>query len=268
MPRSLIRTALLATLVPVSACTIPRFEGPQIQNPPAGFLMQNESYLQRRMFPDLEVDFHTAWVHTDLSGVSVIYVNRHPHRLTLDDILSARAGVEAATADPDTRFGPVDALTIDGREAWGWEERVQSERRGLVDVAYRAVIPYDSATYAIEFVSGEPSFKAASPDTLRTIVSSFAIGRTTWNFPLIAMISGALLLLVSVQRSRSQERRTRHRSINLVKFKKEEGEGEARSEGGPPAPAARPTTGAMPGGPDAVSSEEAPDRRTRPPHQP
>ena len=263
MPRFLIRAVLLMALVPLSACTLPRFEGPQIQNPPAGFLIQDETFLQRRMFPDLDVDFHTAWVHTDFSGVSVIYVNRHPRRLTLDDVLVARSGVEAAVTDPDTRFGPIEALTIDGREAWGWEERVESERRGLEDVAYRAVIPYDSATYAIEFVSGEPSLKIASPDTLRTVISSFGIGRTTWNFPLIAMISGALLLLVSVQRSRHQERRTRHRSINLVKIKKEE-----EAEGGASAPAApgADVTGATAS--DSVSSAGGPDSRNRPPHQP
>lgn len=241
MLRRPIRAALLATLTTTAACELPRFEGPQIQSPPVGFLLQNETYLQRPMFPERERTFHTAWVRTPgMSGISVIYINGHAGRLTLDDVLEARAGVEAATVDPDTHFGPIEALTIDGRQAWGWEERVQSERRGLTDVAYRAVIPYDTVTYAIEFESGEPSLKAASPDTLRAIVSSFGIGRTTWNLPLIAMIAGALLLLFSVQRTRSRERATRHRSINLVKFKKPAEEAPVSAEERPDSPTSRP----------------------------
>jgi len=222
--RRLLLAALLPALLATSACEIPRFEGPQIQSPPPGFLLQPEGYLQRRMFPEREASFHTTWVHTDMAGVSVIYVNGHAGALTVDDVLAAQEGVRSNTVDPDTKFGAIEALTIDGRQAWGWEERVESTRRGLVDVAYRAVIPYDTMTFAIEFVSGEPNWKQVSPDSLRTIISSFAIGKTALNLPLIGMLVGATLLAVSVLRSRARERDQRLRSINLVTFKKEEDE--------------------------------------------
>jgi len=184
-----------------------------------------------------------------MGGVSVIYVNGHPGALTVDDVVTAQEGVRSNTVDPDTKFGAIEALTIDGRDAWGWEERVESTRRGLVDVAYRAVIPYDTITFAIEFVSGEPKWKAVSPDSLRTIVSSFAIGKTTWNLPLIGMLMGVVLLAGSLLRTRARERDQRLRSINLVTFKKEEDDD---SEGGTGAGTASAPSGAAPaagGGP-------------------
>ncbi len=228
--RRLLFAALLPALLSTSACEIPRFEGPQIQSPPPGFLLQPEGYLQRRMFPEREIPFHTTWVRTDVSGVSVIYVNGHPGALTVDDVLTAQEGVRAHTVDPDTKFGAIEALTIDGRDAWGWEERVESTRRGLVDVAYRAVIPYDTITFAIEFISGDPNWKAVSPDSLRTIISSFAIGKTTLNLPVIGILAGAMLLAFNVLRTRARERDQRLRSINLVTIKKEQEE----EEPGPP----------------------------------
>lgn len=224
------RTVLVLTLALLaSACRLPRFEGPQIQEPPVGFFIQEESYLARPLFPQRDVGFHTAWVHTDVSGVSVIHLYGHPGALSMDDVLAAHAGAQAAATDPDRRFGPIEALTIDGREAWGWEERVESTRRGLVDVAYRAVIPYDTVTFAIEFESGEPKWKAASPDSLRAVVASFGIGRTTYNLPLIAIGAGAILLFASFVRGRSRERDQRLRSINLVQVPKEEEAGDSPS---------------------------------------
>lgn len=225
MSRRLFFAVLACTTVTASACQMPRFEGPQIQSPPLGFLVQDESYQQRRMFPDRDITFHTAWVHTDVSGVSIIYINGHAGALTLDDAVAAQNGVWGATLDPDAIFEDLEPILVDGRQGWGWYERIQSDSRGLVDVAYRAVVPYDTVTFAIEFVSGEPNFKQFAPDTLRTIVSSFAIGRTTWNLPLIAVLGGAMLLLVNVLRSRARAKATRLRSINFVTIKRDE-EGE------------------------------------------
>lgn len=215
--------AALATLLIVSAgCEVPRFEGPQIQQPPPGFTLQPESYPQRRTFPDEEVTFHSAWVHTDVSGVSLIYVDEHPVVFDVDDVVAAQEGARAAEMDPDATFGDVEAIRVDGHDAFGWLERIESPRRGLVEVTYRAVVPYDSVSYAIEFTSGEPSLKLAAPDTLRAVISSFGIGRTTYNLPLIVIVFGALLLFVSILRSRSKERADRLRSINLVTIKKDE----------------------------------------------
>jgi hypothetical protein len=220
--RRVFAAGLASTLVLASACDMPRFEGPQIQNPPANFFVQAEAYQQRRLFPEREVAFHTAWVHTDIGGVSAIYVNGFAGAMTLDDVLEGVESIRIAEPDPDAVFGEVEALTIDGREAFGWAEKIESTRRGLVDVRYRAVIPYDSITYVVAFASDEPSLKRVAPDSLRVVVASFGVGTTTWNLPLIAILLGGSLLLFSMAQKRQQERRIRHRSINLVQFKKEE----------------------------------------------
>lgn len=216
----------LPLLLVLSACQMPRFEGPQVQAPPANFIIVEDNYQRHRMFSDREIGFHTAWVHSDVSGVSVIYVNGHAGTTVLDDVIAAQEAARAAAADPDTHFSGIEVVTIDGRSGWGWSERIQSDRRGLVQVAYRAVVPYDTVSYAIEFVSGEPTLKIAAPDTLRVITASFAVGRTTWNLPLIAIGAGALLLLVGMLREKAKARQSRLRSINLVQVERKEDEDE------------------------------------------
>ena len=232
--------ALVAAVITLSACEIPHFQGPQIQNPPPGFFLQPETFQRRRMFPDLDVTFHSAWVHTDIGGVSIIYVNGHPGSLTLDDVTGAREGVLAAATDPDVSFSEIEALTIDGRQAWGWSEEIASSSRGLVDVTYHAVIVYDTISFAIAFTSGEPNFKGPAPDTLRTIISSFAIGQTTWNKPLIAIVMGGFLFLIAVMRTRAKERADRLRGINLVKIPRKEDEGHDNGEPNDPRPSPAP----------------------------
>lgn len=225
-------TALAAFLAVLAGCRVPRFEGPQVQQPPAGFTLLEESDPAPGTFPDHEVGFHTSWVRTDVSGVSVISVHEHPAVFELDDVVAARERVGTAATDPDAVFGDLEAIRVDGRDAWGWYERVESPRRGLVRVVYRAVVPYDSVSYVIEFSSGEPSLKRAAPDTLRAVISTFGIGRTTYDMPLIAIVFGALLLFVSVLRARSKERADRLHAIKLVTVeKKEERAEEEEAEG-------------------------------------
>ena len=207
-------------LVAVSACQMPRFEGPQIQSPPQGFFIQDGTAAAHTLLPDHQATLHRGWVHTEVSGVSTIFVDGYRGRATVEDAMNAVDIMRTTAKDPDTRFGGIEVLTIDGREAWGWSESVESARRGLVEVSYRAIIPYDTITYTVEFTSGEPSFKIAAPDTLRATVASFAVGKTTWNFPLIAMGIGAILLLGSFWRARRRTRSTHLRTINLVQVKK------------------------------------------------
>ena len=233
---------LIALALPALGCQVPRFEGPEIQQPPANFVRQPNNQTLGPIFPNHEITFHTSWVHTDLGGVSVIYIDAHPTVFGLEDVMAARTAAERNDGDPDAVHGNIEALTIDGRESWGWYREVGSARRGLDHVTYYAVVPYDTVSYALMFGSGEPTLKQAAPDTLRAVVSSFAIGRTTYNLPLIAIVFGAMLLVASVLRSRSRERDARLRSINLVKIKKDDEDadepaataGPAASTPGPP----------------------------------
>lgn len=225
MRRRRTRFTLAVLVVAILGCDVPRFQGPEIQEPPAGFLRQRDTPATRDLFPEHEATFHTAWVHTDLGGVSVIAIDEYPTAFTLDEIVTAREAAEAGERDPDAIFEDLEAIRIDDRDGWGWYERIESDRRGREEVAYTAVVPYDSVSYAIEFVSGEPSLKRAAPDTLREVIGTFGIGRTTYNIPLIAIVLGVMLLLVSILRARSRERADRLRSINLVTIKKDQEEG-------------------------------------------
>jgi hypothetical protein len=213
-------TAVL--LLAPSACDTPDFPGPQIQSPPPAFFLQNEAYQQRRMFPEHEIVYHDAWVETSDGRFSAIYINGHLGVLTEDDVYEAQEAAQRAAQTPIT-FDPIERLTIDGREAWGWAERLETLERGTTWVAFRAIVPYDTLTYAIEMHRGETGLKSR-PDSLRVIVSSFAAGKTTWNIPLIAIIAGSLPALINLMRNRAAKRALRLQSISLKQTPKEERE--------------------------------------------
>jgi hypothetical protein len=131
-----------------------------------------------------------------------------------------------ATATEPITFGEVEELTIDGRRAWGWSESLGTPERGLESVTYRVAIPYDTITYVLELYSADPLFKG-QPDSLRVIASTFAVGRTRWNLPLVAIGIGAALFLLSMYKGRAQDRAARMRNIKLATIPKKEGkEGE------------------------------------------
>lgn len=230
-PTPCVRTlpALALTALVTVACSVPDFPGPQVQEPPTGFTMNREASLERRIFPDLDVVHHDAWVAAGWGNFSGIYINGHSGVLTEADAEAARQAVMALPTQRPEQIrdvGPLETTTIDGRAAYAWSEMVRSPTQGIEFVAYRAVVPYDTVSYAVEMISGDPKYKAR-PDTLRTIVASFAVGRTTYNFPLILVAAGALLLLIARMRARSQERARRHAGITLKQVprpEKEEGD--------------------------------------------
>ena len=261
-PRSrLSRPVLLAALLAVSSCDMPRYEGPQIQNPPQGFLL-SESRPSRPMFKDQEVVFATAWIGP-VQDLSLIHINGHRGDLGYEAVLAAQDTARRYAEDPSITFGEVEALTVDGHRAWGWEERLHTPTRGLLWTAYRAAVSYDTITYAIEFYTGDPRFKRSSPDTLKAVIATFAVGQTTWNMPLIALLAGSLLFVVAGMRSRARARAARLQAIHLVRFKRPEdstprsepaNEEKAAIVGGAPgaAPRAAPTQSASTPPPGAI----------------
>lgn len=224
IPRHFRRTPVAATALLVAlsatACDVPNFEGPQVQNPPVGFLNQPQSYQQYRMFNDHEIVHHDAWIEASSGPYSGIYINGYAGALGEDSVYAAYDRAMALLADSVT-FGPVERMTIDERPAWGWAEHLRTPERGLDWVQYRVAVSYDSITYALEFYGGDPAIKA-KPDSLKVILASFAIGKTTYNLPLIAVLVGATLLLLNVMRGRAQARARRHQSISLKQIPKEE----------------------------------------------
>ena len=231
---SRLRSPFLLGLIALCACNVPNFEGPQIQEPPQGFLLVPDSYQQRRIFPQHELVFHSAWVEST-DDFSTIYVDGYPGVLGLEDAMAARDSAWLYAIDPDVTFTEVEPLLVDGRAGWGWAERVETPTRGLVWVAYRAIVPYDTVTYAIEFYSGEPAIKRSAPDTLKAVIASFGIGRTTYNLPLIAVLAGLALFVVSFVRSKAKARSARLQAIHLVKIpKKKKDEAGTPASGAPP----------------------------------
>ena len=222
------RLIVLTLLLGVAACDVPAFEGPQIQSPPPAFFIQNEAYQNRRMFRDHEIVSHDAWVETSWGFFSGIYINGHRGVLTEGDVRAAQEAALAAAVS-GVIIENVEPLTIDGRDAWGWAERLQTRELGLSWIRYRAMVPYDTISYAIDFHGGEPELKGR-PDTLRVIVASFAIGQTTRDLPLLAILGGMTLFLVAALQRRSQARATRLQGIRFVKIKKDN---EKESDEGP-----------------------------------
>lgn len=219
----------LAAVPAFNGCSVPNFQGPEVQNPPPAFTMNDEARQDRRMFPDLQVVHHGAWVEASWGNFSGIYVNGHPGVLTSQDVEAAQHAAMEAALGQRVEFGPVESLQVDGRTAWGWGETWRLANGGLQYVVFRAAIPYDTVTYAVDFITGDPGLKIR-PDSLRTVVASFAVGKVTWNLPLILVSAGVLLLLVNTARSRAKAREQRHRQIQLVTLPKKKDEDEDPTE--------------------------------------
>jgi hypothetical protein len=211
------RSILLVVALPLAGCNIPNFHGPQIQNPPPAFTLNREVVQERRMFPARAVVYHDAWVEASWGNFSGIYINGHPGVLGSAEVDGARRSAMEAATGKRVEFGEIESLTIDGRTAYGWGETWRLENGGLQYVVFRAAVPYDTISYAVDFITGDPGMKIR-PDSLRTIVASFAIGKTTWNVPLIMVVAGVLLLLANTARSRRKARDARHRHIPLAKL--------------------------------------------------
>jgi hypothetical protein len=224
--------------------------------------MNREAVEDLPMFPDRAVVHHDAWVEASWGNFSGIYINGHPGVLGRDEVDGARRQAIAATAGKRVEFGEIESLQADGRTAWGWGETWRLENGGLQYVVFRAAIPYDTITYAVDFITGDPGLKIR-PDSLRTIVASFAVGKTTWNVPLILIVAGVVLLGVSVMRSRRKARAERHRGIPLVTVpKKEAGKPGAPATAAGAGPAGAPATAQAP--PRAPSSGSVPPRPPEP----
>lgn len=218
-------------ILATSGCDVPDVEGPQIQARPPGFTMNPDTYLENRMFPELEAIHHDAWVEASWGNFSGIYINGHAGNLSREWAESAHTAAMTANAGEHREYGEIEELTVDGRASWGWTEWWRLENGGLDYVVYRALIPYDTISYTVEFLTGDPSLKIR-PDSLRTIVASFAIGKTTWNVPLLAVMAGMVLLLGNMFRSRRAAQAARARGITLVRIPKKEDDEKKPDPGG------------------------------------
>ena len=197
-----------------AACEVPNFRGPQVQEPPTGYAPRADADQERRMFPGHEVTHRDAWVETSIQESGTIHINGHAGVLDVEDVQAAQDAA-MASAPVGVVFGGMERLSVDGRQAWGWSERLELPDGRVGWVAFRLAIPYDSITYAVEFQSTAPEL-TVRPDSVRAVVASFAVGRTRWNLPLLLALAGAHLLLAWFLRVRALERAERLRGITLA----------------------------------------------------
>jgi len=223
-------------------CQLPNFPGPQLQEPPRGFFREPDAGQERRMFPEREQLHYDVWVNAAWGDVTTIHINGHPGRVMRSDVQDALEAARAATDEPVT-FSTVQEQIIDGRPAWGWTERLETDKLGLDWIAYRVAVPYDTITYTVEIRSGDPALKR-NPDTLLAIAGTFAVGKTTWNIPLIVIVAALLIVLVQVTRKRSREKALRIQSITLKKVqKRDDGESDQHGTGNRPGVQSPPSPG-------------------------
>lgn len=184
---------LLAVLSIPVACASPAFMGYQIQDPPEGFLYDPSSTQADLVFPDREVMNHGAWWRMgDDDQYASISITRFRGAATVEDVEGARNWHEARVAQ--SGGGEVTQLQfrrIDGREAWGWEEKRRLEGE-LSAVASRTVVLYDTMAIALEFYSDMPEWM--DPSRQEAVLASFAYGEPRilwgWFFVLLVLVAG------------------------------------------------------------------------------
>jgi hypothetical protein len=178
------------------ACVAPPFRGYQIQDPPEGFLYDDDSSEAQVVFPDREILSHGAWWRMSPDDqYASIFITRFRGAASVEDVEAARDRYESAVArSGGGEVTQLQFLRIDGREAWGWEEH-RRNRGELAAVAYRTVVPYDTMAISLEFYSDMPAFM--DPALQKEALASFGYGKTRvlwgWLVPLV-LLGGWLLV--------------------------------------------------------------------------
>ena len=223
-----VALVLLSIAVLASACDVPRFKGPQVQAPPEGFLRKSDVWQDRRMFPDRPTIHFDAWIQTGWGEFTGIYINGHDGTTTLEKVVEARAWAMENPPDHPMAYGDIETVIIDGRTGWAWMEMWRDN--GLHEVRYHVAVPYDTITYTVDFTTGDPMFKIR-PDTIRTIVSSFAVGRTEWHWRLLALSTVFGVLVLRAGWSKLQRRPYENlRHMKLAKISVEDAEGATQDD--------------------------------------
>lgn len=215
-------------LVTLAGCQQPRFEGPQLQDSPEGFLHKEGASSSQLAFLDREIVEQSAWTKGTGEPFSAIFITGYRGAATPEEVLEARDAQERRLTGRAYQFGPLERMSIDGREAWGWMV-TQRDSRGLHSREFKVAIPYDTMTYTVEFFSNKPSLMS-NPDTLRWGVASFAIGVTTLNrrAMVIGVALGGLILFLGVRKFVADPFAA-NRNVRLVEFTVPEPEEGSRS---------------------------------------
>ncbi len=179
--------AAFALAAVTSGCSRPTFEGPQIQDPPDRFLYDANASQGRNVFPQREQLRQGAW----FSGLmnddehSSIFITTYAGPSGRNQIEAARDAQADRYGGRSMQYGPIGSIWIDDRTAWGWVE-TQIYKGKISSLEYKAVVSYDTVSYAIEFHSSQPQWM--DEQKLKAVVATFAVGRTELNVQAIIVL--------------------------------------------------------------------------------
>ena len=183
------------------ACSAPALEGYQVQAVPERFMFDANASKGRRVFPERVILSEGAWwgdVRSD-EPQSDIFITRYVGNATLLESEAARNVQADRYGNPASiDYDQVARVTIDGRAAFVWMETRYDEHGAVRSLDYKAVVPYDTVTYAVEFSTS--ATHRLHPDSLTSVVHSWGIAETEiyWNaiFGVCAVLAGILLYLM------------------------------------------------------------------------
>jgi hypothetical protein len=151
-------------------------EGPNITGVPEGFLYDENATSGRPVLPQRRLVSQSGWMTLNEPHCSIMFTE-YEGVADAGEISAARS--EYARRYTHETYGALEPLKIDQRAAWGWTES-QTLRGALASLEYTAVVPYDDATWTIEFYAADP--KHRDPAFLKQLVTSFRLGKRTRPF--------------------------------------------------------------------------------------
>ncbi len=156
-----------------ASCSGPKREGPQVQDVPEGFIWDANASKARNIFPDERMVRQGAWTTMAIGDEdnSSIYITTYRGASDRYAIADARED-QVRRYGNHVDFGPLEELEIDGRDAYGWLE-TQHYKGELSSYQYKAVVPYDTLSYAVEYYSSHQRFM--DPEAMRVLVTSFIV---------------------------------------------------------------------------------------------
>lgn len=185
----LVPILALMTASGLSACAKPQMEDLHIPGGLTGFLFDANATKARNVFPEREQLRQYGWM-TFGEDVNSLMVTKYAGAATAEEIEAARDAQAARYGRDTMRYGDVEAITVDGRLGWGWLE-TQIYKGELASLEYKAVIPFDDVTYAVEFHAGKPDYQDEAK--LKAVIRQFQLGRT--EFPAAQVAASGLILV-------------------------------------------------------------------------
>jgi hypothetical protein len=179
----------------LTGCSGPRFEGPQVQEPPLNFFFDANATQGRNVFPDRRELAQGGWWHSPGEyDHSSVFITTYDGPSTQADVQAARDRQEEEYGQY-VRYSDLEALWIDGHAAWGWLE-TQILDGTTESLEYKVVVSYDSVSYAVEFFSSEPEWMDST--NMRDVVMSFAVGvpRGNMTAKVVAVVLAVTVLLL------------------------------------------------------------------------